>query len=306
MKKIFLTFILIVVLSFYKDSTTIKAQTIPPTKLYIATIVSKFDESYYFSQRGYGISNWNNSKIIFVEGVPKVNYGGTIGIQTNYTTVAQYGLSLYNLYLDTKDEKVLNEFYKQVDFIENGGTNLNSNTIVYQYGFDDASYKLKAGWVSSIAQGNVLSILARAYKLDRNSKHLEISRKVYNGMILSVENGGTYRKTSDGFIWFEEAPSEKESLILNGFMYAVIGIYDYADISKDESVLNVFKESLKSFDRTISYYDTGTWILYDRMFKRKVSKGYIAIHARCAEHFYEITKDEYYLNLANKWFNYIK
>lgn len=74
----------------------------------------------------------------------------------------------------------------------------------------------------------------------------------------------------------------------------------------DLETQQLFKEGLKSLDRSIRYYDTGETLLYDRLYHAPVSNSYITVHVREIHHIAQITGDEYYDKLAKKWQMYEK
>ena len=57
------------------------------------------------------------------------------------------------------------------------------------------------------------------------------------------------------------APSDR---ILNGFIQAVIGIYDYTQITKDPLGLKLFEAGDAEARAETPHYDTGAWSMYDQ------------------------------------------
>ena len=51
------------------------------------------------------------------QGIPMLDYHGSIGLQYNPIAIAQYGLGNYNLYLDNNDIENLNKFYAVADWL---------------------------------------------------------------------------------------------------------------------------------------------------------------------------------------------
>src|ERR1019366_7712264 len=64
--------------------------------------------------------------------------------------------------------------------------------------------------------------------------------------------------------WYAEytyAPSDK---ILNGFDQAVVGLYDFTQITKDPLALKLFEGGDAEARVKVPRYDTGAWSLYDQ------------------------------------------
>ncbi len=70
-------------------------------------------------------------------------------------------------------------------------------------------------------------------------------------------------KTAAGseYAEYTYAPSDR---ILNGFIQAVIGLYDYTQITKDPLGLKLFEAGDAEARAEVPHYDTGAWSLYDQ------------------------------------------
>ena len=60
----------------------------------------------------------------------------------------------------------------------------------------------------------------------------------------------------------EEAPSRPASLILNGWIFALWGLFDVAIGLGDARARALFDESAAALEQTLPAYDTGGWSLY--------------------------------------------
>ena len=93
---------------------------------------------------------------------------------------------------------------------------------------------IKAPWKSSLAYGVVLSCFSRAYHITKDVKYLNKSK--------SLLKGYTEDFYSEIFgIFYEEYPIEPGHYVLNGFIFALIGLYDFHQISGDEHAKNLFE-----------------------------------------------------------------
>src|SRR4029077_420023 len=70
-------------------------------------------------------------------------------------------------------------------------------------------------------------------------------------------------KTAAGAYYAEYtyAPSDK---ILNGFIQALVGLYDYTQITNDPLGLKLFEAGDAEARAEVPHYDTGAWSLYDQ------------------------------------------
>ncbi len=255
-----------------------------------------------------GYEEWEQLYIIDDNGVVCVDYKGDISIQYNPTTIAQYALACYNNYIETGDDAVKDIFLKQVQWLKTHYTVINDNTIGYQYDFPWLSYGLSTGWYSGLAQGQIISVFARAYDLTGDKTLIPLMVKSKNLMLLPVKEGGLMAHTPEGYIWVEEYPSEKPSLVLNGFVSTVLGLYDYMSFfPEDENTRCFYNHCIDSLKKTIAYYDTGDWLVYDRYQDNHimpVNERYMRFQTKQMEQMYNITSDSFFLELYNKYRDY--
>ena len=76
-------------------------------------------------------------------------------------------------------------------------------------------------------------------------------------------SSGVQVKTPAGSMYAEYtyAPSDR---ILNGFIQAVVGLYDYTQITKDPLGLKLFEAGDAEARAETPHYDTGAWSMYDQ------------------------------------------
>ena len=198
------------------------------------------------------------------EGIPRLDYKGMIGVQYNPIAVAQYGLGNYNLYLDEDDTRRLDKFIRCADWLlEHLETNPRGRW-VWMHHFDwDYQQTLGAPWYSGLAQGQGLSVLTRAFQTTSKRKYLEAAEKAYQPFRSDIEEGGVIAKDREGNPWIEEYIVIPPTHILNGFIWALWGIYDYYLLTQDEKARQLWQSCLTTLEKNLIRYDTGYWSLYD-------------------------------------------
>jgi hypothetical protein len=70
------------------------------------------------------------------EGVPLLDYHGTVGLQYNPIAIAQYGLGNYNLYSRTRDKDRKRKFLKVADWLVRNLEKTPKKTKVWYHHFD--------------------------------------------------------------------------------------------------------------------------------------------------------------------------
>ncbi|HEX8715254.1 MAG TPA: D-glucuronyl C5-epimerase family protein [Solirubrobacteraceae bacterium] len=128
----------------------------------------------------------------------------------------------------------------------------------YMFQFDGG----KPPWTSGLSQGTALQVLARAWSRFKEQP-LRDAAQLALGVFETPPSAGVRAKTAAGanYAEYTYAPSDR---ILNGFIQAVVGLYDYAQITKDPLGLQLFEEGDAEARVQTPHYDTGAWSLYDQ------------------------------------------
>ncbi|MEH7503776.1 D-glucuronyl C5-epimerase family protein [Neobacillus drentensis] len=247
-------------------------------------------------------------------GIIMVKYSG--GYQYNPVTIAQYALSNYGSYLDTKDDTYKNTFLKYAQAL----INVQGQDGALRYNFTWKTHK--PGWVSAMAQGEALSVYARAYYLTGNQKYLYYGNKAFRFMNTNTAKGGTLttleplNKNYKNDIWYEEYVTSPNNYTLNGFMFALFGLYDWSMVQApiDNGQRNakiMFDKGINSLADALPFYDVNGFSSYDLtgiMNKRApyVTPRYHAIHIYQLYDLYVITKNPVLLKYHKLWASYVE
>ena len=211
-------------------------------------------------------------------------------------SIFQYALGLWDLYLLTNKNNYLTSFFKQCDWIiknqlDNGSWNC----------FGPIGYKNYT--VSSMGQGEAISVLLRAYQNTHDTKWLGSAKKALECMLIPVQQGGTLLIEGEDY-FFEEYPGDNEKRsVLNGWIFSLFGIYDYLKIIEDEKVKDIYRRSLKTLKLHLQDYDLGYWSNYDKS-GRIASPAYHNLHIAMLNTISDITNDDYFNKIAIKWSKY--
>jgi len=244
---------------------------------------------------------WLKSGIMLYgyDSIPIIKYNEKYVI--NPTTICQLALSCYDDYIVNNNPISRKYFIKQVDYLA-------ANYITFGDGIAFAyNYKAKGitpPWYSALAQGQAASVFVRAFFLTHDNKYLGLAKKAINYMTAKYPHG-TLNLTSDGLLWLEEYPKIPQSSVLNGFVFSIFGLIDYAKLFPDDKeVVKMTKECLKSLRKGIPKYDTGKWLIYDMTFKDEVNYHYMGMQTLQMKQLYKATKDQTFLKYYHKWEKY--
>ena len=117
-------------------------------------------------------------------------------------------------------------------------------------------------WTSGLSQGTAIQALARASEpgvLDKPS-YLKVAHSAL-GVFLKPPPVGVRVKT-DGGSHYLIYSFDRGQRVLNAFLQAITGVYDYAQISHSSLARHIWKRGDRAARRELHRFDTGSWSLY--------------------------------------------
>jgi len=201
-------------------------------------------------------------------GIPLVPYEGVYYAQP--TTTAQFALTLHGrlLYGTASVEEFLAAADALIDLQDSRGA--------FPYPFAYPYYRtgevFEPGWVSALAQGQALSVFRRAYDVSGDERYLEAGNAALDFMAASAADGGTRVTLSgldpslDRFVFFKEYPTQAPQYTLNGFLFDLVGLYDWSGVSDSshaQLASDLFECGLASAIYLLPYHDIGGISAYD-------------------------------------------
>jgi heparosan-N-sulfate-glucuronate 5-epimerase len=241
-------------------------------------------------------------------GIPLLNYHGKVGLQYNPIAIAQYGLANYNLYCRTGDFKRRDRFLISADWLVANLERNSASLWVWHHHFDwEYRTRLKAPWYSALAQGQGISLLVRAYNERHEPVYLDTARLAFEAFLKPVEEGGVICFDGEGFTWLEEYIVSPPTHILNGFIWACWGVYDYFLATGDLRAQKLFYESIRTLTFNLPRYDIGFWSLYEQSgtrLKMIASPFYHRLHIVQLEVLYRLTGEVTFRHYAARWDRY--
>jgi len=243
-------------------------------------------------------------------GMPFLNYRGRIGRQYNPIAIAQWGLGNYNQFCRTKAAHRELNFLKASDWL---CTHLEQNpkgAWVWNHYFDwEYRTRLRAPWYSALAQGQGISLLIRAYRQTGEAKYLGAAARAFGPFLKPVCEGGVTFTDREGNLWFEEYIVTPPTHILNGFIWACWGVFDYFLLTRSSIAGDLFEAAIKTLHNNLERYDLGYWSLYEQSgtwLRMVASPFYHRLHIVQLQAMYRMTGDDTFHRYAEKWQSYIR
>ena len=242
------------------------------------------------------------------EGNPLIDYGGKIGKQLNPWFIGHYALANFEKFIQYNNLKNLEEFKKQADwFAKNAKLKNNGKFVVWEYLFDWKP--LKAPWISSLSQSYAISTLLRAHIITNNDDYLELAKKAFVCLTTPISEGGVLGQRGK-LLTFEEVPKHPINTVLNGFIFSLWGILEYAHYTQSKEAFSIYNEGLYSLKKLLSEYELGFWSKYSletgEVIPPIASLFYHQVHISQLKAMYLITGDEIFNKFAHRWENYTK
>lgn len=244
------------------------------------------------------------------EGIPKLNYHGSIGQQYNPIAIAQWGLGNCNLHKQGFQQHSLRKFLLAGDWL---CTNLEKNAhgvSVWNHHFDwEYRSRLQSPWYSGLAQGQGISLLLRAHAQSGNQKYLLAATAAFRSFLISVNEGGVAFSDASGALWFEEYIVTPPTHILNGFIWALWGIYDFWLTTNSEDARHLFTAGVKTLLTNLPSYDLGFWSLYEQSGTRLpmiASPFYHRLHVTQLRVMHRLTGEPLFAQFADRWQRYAR
>lgn len=125
-------------------------------------------------------------------------------------------------------------------------------------------------WVSAMTQGTALQAMGRAGStfegrrlggVSRGSRYFDTGRKML-GLFKTLPPVGAYAKAKGAGAWYLLYSFAPKYWVLNGFLQALIGLWDYSYFTGDEEARVLFEKGNKVALAYLPKFDTGKWSLY--------------------------------------------
>lgn len=242
------------------------------------------------------------------QGIPQLDYHGHIGLQYNPIAIAQYGLGNYSLWRRTGDLERKKKFFLIADWLSSHLEQNSHRLRVWNHHFNwEYRDTLKAPWYSGLAQGQGISVLVRAHKESGDQRYLEAARQAFVSFQRPIAEGGVAFTDEFGNLWFEEYIVSPPTHILNGFIWALWGVYDYALATNDASARELFARGVHTLVHNLDRYDLGFWSLYEQSGTRLpmvASHFYHHLHIVQLQIMHRLTGEEKFTEVADRWQSY--
>jgi hypothetical protein len=164
---------------------------------------------------------------------------------------------------------------------------------------------LRAPWTGSLASGNAISALLRGHELFGDERYRHAAAEAYAGLHADRGLWTLYREI-DQDLWYEEYPADVPLHVLNGHIYTMFAVLDYARVTGDAEARARWEMALATARRHLLRFDIGFWSIYDLRMREPTNVHYHKnIHIPQLRILAELTGDSVFTEVADRWQLYL-
>jgi hypothetical protein len=236
--------------------------------------------------------------------------------------ISQCGLLAWGAWLRTRERLYLDAALAQGRKLIEMQDSAGALRYPFRWEFYDTRYQ--PGWTSGMAQGQALSLYARLYHATSDQAFAQAGAKALGYLLTPVSSGGVMTTLADlhpslaGYVFYEEVVTQpKDNYILNGFMFTLLGLYDWSQVSAgvaadQQRARESFDSGIRTLERLLPYYDLGGMSAYDLTYitannheQMTVSTFYHVVHVHQLDALYDLTGRDVFRVTRDKWGKYL-
>ncbi|HVM18158.1 MAG TPA: D-glucuronyl C5-epimerase family protein [Gaiellaceae bacterium] len=172
------------------------------------------------------------------------------------TALAQYALGWWERHM-AGDDDARSRFLAGVDALVDAADDIDGE-LLWRYDVAVPKYRRQPPWYSAMAQGQATSALVRAHLLTGAERYADGARRAVAPLL---REGELVIQAPEGPV-LEECPSSPPSMILNGWIYALWGLWDASCGLNDAAARRRFADSAAALRALLPRFDTGWWTRY--------------------------------------------
>ena len=172
--------------------------------------------------------------------------------------------------------------------------------------FDNPKYRwLKDPWISALASGNAMSALLRGWQMFEDARYRDAATAAYEALHAPRSSCQLFEQRGDE-LWYEEYPADPPLRVLNGHVYALLGVLDYARVSGEELAEERWRRAASTVLRNLERFDLGYWSAYELRWLEPASIHYQKnIHIPQLRILAALTGSDEFTVVADRWQAYL-
>jgi hypothetical protein len=115
-------------------------------------------------------------------------------------------------------------------------------------------------WISGLAQATAMQALSRGARYFADPSYLDVARRALGAFSTAPPRGVRVRAGAGSHYLIYSFDSGLR--VLNGFLQALVGLYDYAEAADDDAARALFRAGDRRARQEVPLHDTGAWSRY--------------------------------------------
>jgi len=234
------------------------------------------------------------------DGVPVVHHK-MCGMHYSAVTTAQYALANITA-IRRGDDSRTERAHTLVEWLVSAQERSGELAGCWATTYDNSKYPwLVAPWTSALASGNAMSALLRGWELFGDIRYRLAAGRAYDALHIPRTTMRLCEQTPEE-LWYEEYPAEPPLRVLNGHVYALLGVADWARCSGDPEADRRWRSAAATLLTHLGSFDLGYWSVYDLRFREPVSRHYQRnIHIPQLRVLAALTGEPEFGRVADRW-----
>ncbi|MEO0247536.1 MAG: D-glucuronyl C5-epimerase family protein [candidate division WOR-3 bacterium] len=161
---------------------------------------------------------------------------------------------------------------------------------------------LFAPWFSGMARGQVLELVVRLFNFTQDSSYLIIAEKIFNSIKNASKNNYPWVSfvDADGYLWIEEYPLDGgPDYVLNGFIHAVQGVYEYWLLTRNKEVELYLNGCLTTLEDKLHLFRNPGGPSFYCLRHHHIDPLYHKHHIYLIQYLYKMTGNNFFKNFAD-------
>ena len=218
------------------------------------------------------------------------------------TTIAQDALANWNAYTAYGNHEHRQRLLAQADWLLEHVVLLSNGVAAWPISIHIRG--IAQPCLSALIQGNAISVLIGAYRLTGNDGFLQTAHQAVHAFALDILDGGVSASIGDDGMFFEEVAVYPAAHVLSTHMLALLGLYDYLDLTHDSKVEALIRRGINTLHVLLAEFDTGYWTRYDLLHRDLSLQFTHSLHVALLQALASTSNCEHCAALAARWAAY--
>lgn len=223
--------------------------------------------------------------------------------------VAQYALHRFGVWSARGDMQALDDFLNQARWLRENQEPDGATAGTYRFYKAWRKYGAAPGWCSAMAQGEAISVLLRAERLQPGHGFGDAALCAARPFFQLIPRGGVVWSDGNG-VFLEEVANAHAAHILNGCIFALWGAWELHAHTGDRHLSVLIERVVATLLAWLDRYDTGWWSRYSLLRSARgrphiATLKYHAFHIAQLRVLAAMFGESGFTTVAERWESYI-